>query len=85
MNRSGQIAHLMPIGADRKCKTSEVHPIFRAHTFCLVLKEKTLDLQIFNQIEKMFSSSIYLTAIYLQCFLYLDLTIVLLKTANNAN
>ena len=48
--KPGQIARPMPIGRARTCWTSETHPIFRAHTFCLIKKKKSLDLQVFSRI-----------------------------------
>ena len=49
-NRPGQIARPMPIGRGRARKTSETCPIFRARTYCLVKKKKSLDLQIYSRI-----------------------------------
>ena len=42
--RSGQI--------ERPIKTSEMHPIFRARKFCLTKKKKSLDLQIYIDLDK---------------------------------
>ena len=44
--------------ADRAWKTSEEHPIFRSHIFCLIKKKTTLDLQYFSRIGKQWSDII---------------------------
>ena len=51
-NRSGHIAHPMPIGSARACKTSEVHPSFWKRTFYLVKKKNWFDLPISSQTDK---------------------------------
>ena len=47
-----KIACPMPIGRARAHKTSEMRPIFRARTYCLVKIKKTLDLQFASRIAK---------------------------------
>ena len=52
-NRPGQIAPPTPsVGRAQARKTSETRPIFLARKFCLVKKEKSLDLQIYKRIGK---------------------------------
>ena len=48
----GQIARPMSIGRYHTRKAFETRMIFRARTFCLVKKKKTLDLQFFSRIGK---------------------------------
>ena len=50
----GQIARPMSIGRYHTRKAFETCMIFRAGTFCLVKKKKTLDLQFFSRIGETF-------------------------------
>ena len=52
VNMPGQIARPMSIVRSHTRKAFETRMIFRARTFCLVKKKKTLDLQFFSWIGK---------------------------------
>ena len=52
ISRPGQIALPMLIGRAWVRKTSKTRPIFRARTFGVVKKKKSLDLQIYSRLGK---------------------------------
>ena len=72
--RSGQIA--------RPIKTSEMHPMFRARKFCLTKKKKSLDLQIYIDLDKTMKklvNSKYYCENQCTCDILMSLYLIVLK------